>query len=286
MMRAASNSMLMPTAAPPGPAYWGLTFTAEEAGSTIAMNTSGPAVSLETSTDGETWTPFIIGTTTITLAKVGDRVFFRAGDGGTGGDGINIKFGQSAYIGHSFIMTGRIAASGDISSILDRSGTVLSFAAQGALPARTYAFFRLFRSCTSLTRAPELPATVLAQYCYGEMFRNCSSLTTPPDLPATTLETHCYRYMFAGNPSLTRAPELPATTLVTQAYYYMFWRCTALADITVALQTWGTASKALSNWVNGVAASGTFRCPAALGTDETIARGTDRCPAGWTVINI
>ena len=34
-----------------------------------------------------------------------------------------------------------------------------------------------------------------------------------------------------------------------------------------------------------VAASDTFRCPTALGTNETIQRGTNACPSGWTVIN-
>ena len=35
----------------------------------------------------------------------------------------------------------------------------------------------MFYNCTSLTTAPELPATTLAEYCYKYMFQNCSSLT-------------------------------------------------------------------------------------------------------------
>jgi hypothetical protein len=47
----------------------------------------------------------------------------------------------------------------------------------------------MFNGCTSLTSAPELPATTLANYCYNNMFKNCTKLnyikamftTTPSD---------------------------------------------------------------------------------------------------------
>ena len=71
-----------------------LTFTAEEAGSTVTMakSSSAPDVYLETSPTGEegTWSDFTVCTfnedtyeanndgTTITLANVGDKVYFRA----------------------------------------------------------------------------------------------------------------------------------------------------------------------------------------------------------------
>ena len=35
----------------------------------------------------------------------------------------------------------------------------------------------MFYNCTSLTTAPELPATTLAKGCYYEMFYNCTSLS-------------------------------------------------------------------------------------------------------------
>ena len=35
----------------------------------------------------------------------------------------------------------------------------------------------MFIGCTSLTSAPELPATTLANYCYASMFYNCSNLS-------------------------------------------------------------------------------------------------------------
>jgi hypothetical protein len=35
----------------------------------------------------------------------------------------------------------------------------------------------MFDGCTSLTQAPELPATILASSCYREMFRKCNNLS-------------------------------------------------------------------------------------------------------------
>jgi hypothetical protein len=56
----------------------------------------------------------------------------------------------------------------------------------------------MFKGCTNLKTAPELPATTLAESCYSNMFYNCTALTTAPELPATTLADHCYIDMFYG----------------------------------------------------------------------------------------
>lgn len=87
----------------------------------------------------------------------------------------------------------------------------------------------MFYGCTSLTQAPELPATMLTELCYCGMFYHCTSLTAAPDLPATTLTKSCYQRMFQGCISLTQAPEeLPATTLAENCYYSMFDGCRSL----------------------------------------------------------
>jgi hypothetical protein len=39
----------------------------------------------------------------------------------------------------------------------------------------------MFNGCSSLTQAPELPATTLANYCYNYMFGNCKSPFTFTD---------------------------------------------------------------------------------------------------------
>ena len=99
------------------------------------------------------------------------------------------------------------------------------------LPATTLAngcYSNMFNACTSLTVAPELPATTLANSCYYYMFTTCTSLSIAPELPATTLAEQCYDNMFRGCTNLTVAPELPATTLGYQCYRSMFYDCTSL----------------------------------------------------------
>ena len=87
----------------------------------------------------------------------------------------------------------------------------------------------MFAGCTSLTTAPEIPATTLASYCCNYMFSGCSALTTAPNLSATTLSPYCYRYMFYNCRSLTTVQQrLPATTLVNSCYQGMFYGCSAL----------------------------------------------------------
>lgn len=60
-----------------------LTFTATQANSTVKLNKVGSprAISLETSTDGRTWTDYSWTDKTgdtLTLANVGDKVYMRA----------------------------------------------------------------------------------------------------------------------------------------------------------------------------------------------------------------
>ena len=146
----------------------------------------------------------------------------------------------------TFKMTGSIAASGDIASLiyyrytpysllgcfaklfenctsLTQAPTLNNF---DSIPAYFYA--SMFKGCTSLTQAPALPATSLAASCYESMFQGCTSLTQAPALPATTLAERCYSYMFSGCTSLVTAPALPATTLTNSCYNSMFYECTSL----------------------------------------------------------
>ena len=95
-----------------------LCFTAEQANSTVAMNKHGsaPTVSLEYSTDGNTWSPFVVGTTTVTLDNIGDKMYVRATSAG------NTGMGSSPFDYNKFVMTGKIAASGNVNTLLDQNG--------------------------------------------------------------------------------------------------------------------------------------------------------------------
>jgi hypothetical protein len=144
----------------------------------------------------------------------------------------------------------------------------------------------MFSGCSNLTTAPELSATALADSCYSSMFSGCSNLTTAPDLPATTLAEYCYSYMFKGCTSLTTAPELPATALVDRCYDCMFQNCSKLNYIKM-LATNISASNCLSNWVYGVASTGTFVKNPNMTSLPTATASNDYAgiPSGWTVIN-
>ena len=226
-------------------------FTAEQANSTVRLDKNGSpdAISLETSTDGSTWTDYSWTSNTgdtLTLANVGDKVYMRAKTE-------NTTIGSSTSNYYNFVMTGKIAASGSIQTLLKADGS--------RTDAPAYCYVSMFKNCTSLTTAPALPATTLASWCYGFMFQYCTSLTAAPILPATIIDEHyCYINMFYGS--------------------------TSLSSVEVKFSNWQKSLGVTSNWLKDVAASGTFKCPTALGTNETIDRGVGYCPAGWTVVNI
>ena len=137
---------------------------------------------LEYSTDTKTWNVWD-GTTT--LSADSGKLYLR----GTGNTAIT---GNSED--YRWVFTGsNIACVGNIENLLDYA-TV----ADGKHPTMERSCYRhMFRNCTSLTTAPELPATTLAYNCYYAMFHSCTSLTTAPELPATTLAEICYYDMFA-----------------------------------------------------------------------------------------
>lgn len=178
--------------------YPGVCFTAEEPNSTINLlkpyTTYTP--SYQISYDGESWKDYRIGIA-ISLANVNDKVYFKA------------KTTNETCNGCYFTMTGKIASSGNIQYLLDSTGERMD------VPA--YCYSNMFHDCSSLTQAPELPATTLAEGCYENMFSSCTSLTQAPELPAMTLAVDCYYFMFRGCTSLTQL-ELPATTLANGCY--------------------------------------------------------------------
>lgn len=149
------------------------------------------------------------------------------------------------------------------------------------LPAKVltdYCYNWMFYNCASLENAPELPAVVLASNCYNQMFGSCIALETAPELPAEHLINYCYSNMFAGCTSLTQSPILPAKEITNNgAYYYMFSNCTNL-EVVTCLAT-SVHPNGITNWLNGVAAEGTFY------KDENMTGWTvgTNVPTGWTV---
>ena len=183
-----------------------LTFTANNGSATVKITKTGSPTALtglQYSTNGLDWYTYTPGSTSaIGLANADDKVYFRA-------TSTNSTFCASTSAYYKFEMTGSIAASGNVMSLLDKT------CVQTSLPQGAFAM--LFNGCSTLTSAPKLPSTTLATDCYRGMFLGCSALTKTPALPATTLANFCYSAMFQDCTSLTTAPTLPATTMAASA---------------------------------------------------------------------
>ena len=249
-----------------------LCFTAQEPGSTIKLTKNGdaPAVNLQTSTDGNSWTPYTVEDT-ITLTNVGDKVYFKA-------VGSNGSLASSPNDYNKFTTeVGKFEASGNVNSLLEEDEET---ARTMSLENRQFCYAYLF-SGTILTKAPELPAITLAYGCYAMMFQWCPVLTQAPTLPATTLTDFCYYYMFENCTSLTQAPELPAGDLVNSCYAYMFQGCTSLNYVSVGFDNW--EQYATDNWLPET--SGRFVCHQTL-IDNTTDRSTSTVPSSWQMVSI
>lgn len=108
--------------------------------------------------------------------------------------------------------------------------TLIDYTAYKTVATGNCRFISLFKGCSVLTSAPELPAKALKDECYNSMFEGCTSLTKAPDLPATELKTRCYEAMFKGCTKLTEAPKLSAKDLAGFCYQSMFDGCTSLVE--------------------------------------------------------
>ena len=198
-----------------------LTFKATQDGSTVKLTKKGsPDGAFQTSRDGgNTWTDYTLNTA-IAL-NIGEKVSFRTKFDRPSGYNYHYQDYDEYFY---FEMTGKIEAWHNVMSMYRKN----DFATYNTV--LRYAFTSLFQDCTSLTKAPVLPATTLANNCYDGMFYRCTSLTEAPVLPATKLSYSCYDGMFSGCASLTRAPELPATTIERYCYRSMFYNCKSLAE--------------------------------------------------------
>ena len=165
--------------------------------------------------------------------------------------------GLNAYSTITFTNDVNVTCTGDIRTLLDWRN-------YSTVDTQKAKFCYLFRGCTSLTSAPELPATKLAYECYFGMFYGCASLTAAPELKATTLADNCYSSMFQGCTSLTAAPELKATTLADYCYSIMFYGCTKLSTVTMLAPSdqISKASNCCYKWLYNA------------GTDETVTSRT------------
>lgn len=229
---------------PTPPHVWtGLTFTAVEPNSTVKFNVYGiyggeqDEWTAEYSTDGINWTDAV--QVTVTLSNVGDKVYYRG-----------IQSAEpvlTAMEAPRFIMTGKIAASGSVMSLINNTPEDNTI---------TYpnAFRELFHDCLSLVAAPEFPATTLTRNAYAQAFYGCENLVEGPEIMATEMSNYCFSYMFRN--------------------------CYNLSSVKIHITDWNTSNA--SSWLHNVADNGTLYCP----SNCTIPNDSEEgIPTGWTRVN-
>ncbi|MEE1259514.1 MAG: leucine-rich repeat protein [Paludibacteraceae bacterium] len=190
-----------------------LCFTAEAPESEIWYYNTNNNPDVQYSIDGgKTWKTLEEGVK-VTLENKDDKVYFK----GNNPEGFSHGMVERTV----FKMSGQIAASGSVMSLIDEKGKTK------VIP-NDFCFSLLFAGCTSLTQAPELPATTLTKTCYEFMFEDCINLTEAPELPATKIFDKSYVGMFMGCRNLKKAPTLPATEMKYRCYDSMFRLCTSL----------------------------------------------------------
>lgn len=249
-----------------------------------------PILTIETSTDKETWTS--AGTTststpiTFTI-PANSKLYIRCNTTAWGGTYYSSSSGNYETDGNYF--NGCPKVGGNILSLMYGS----SFTGNENLLRDNYSFPLLFNRDTTLVDASELILpTDVSKDCYLGMFNRCTSLVNAPALPATNFNvvhnpyasaTQCYYGMFYGCTSLTTAPELPCSDILINGatYAMMFRNCSSLNYIK-CLATSNQQTSSTNMWVSGVAATGTF--VKSSGTSWNT--GDSGIPSGWTVVEV
>ena len=262
-----------------------LYMTASEGDVTVSWTPTEGYGNIYYSTDRLTWTAF--GSVTIPAnSKIyiaGNVTYWNSTPFVMSGDGKIRVWGTPYSIfgfdnAHTSVVTdNQILASlfENCTNLVDASSLWL-----GATELALNAYYRMFKGCVNLKKAPTLPATTFnGEAVYFEMFSGCTSLTNAPVLPALTLTDRCYTRMFQ-NTGITSA-TISALNLPTDEYASpmggMFDGCSALNEIRVCATEYREI--VFKNWVSGVASTGIFYNVG----KAAFTTGVSGIPTGWTV---
>lgn len=249
---------------------------------TLTANNSFTKYSLQSSTDGITWSNYTVNTP-ITLSGSSQIIYFR-------GDRTSLHSNPASYYLKLTIDShGVCELSGNVASLLSSSPAVYSNI--DLQNYGSYAFINLFKDCTKLYSISHLILpSKLATGCFYGMFEGCTSMYTGYNsklLPSTQLKSYCYYGMFKGCTSMYYAPCLPATSIAPNCYNSMFYGCTSLQYIQCDLNTVSSVQNftytpvSLSNWLYNVDSTGEFICKHPIIYTKDSISGI---PSGWTVL--
>lgn len=225
----------------------------------VKNNSNAPTLSIETSTDGTNWST--LGETSTTslnfLLNKGERRYIRCK---TNAWGNYVSYTDVCNTIHS---DEPYTVGGNIMSLLygsDFTGEETAFPV-----SREYVFYGLFAPLQGSYQTPNNQLTDASQLL----------------LPVKNVTRYSYARMFYSNPILTSSPVIMAETIGERGCMTMFYNCSSLNQVT-CMATDVTANYATLNWVNGVAASGTFYKNPNMSDWPT---GTSGIPDGWTVVD-
>ena len=219
-----------------GPDYFCL--TSQQNGSYVYGN-GRSGVSLECSTDKVNWTTW--DWEVYTYLNAGDKLYLR-GDNPNG-----LTTGMVSDI-WSFTMSGSFAASGDLTTLIDKDGGVTT------LP--DYCFRGLFSEETALSAAPHLNSvTSVGQWSLAGMFEGCTYLSNA---------------IYLKN----------ITSVGSYGCASMYYGCTLLTAIYApSVSSWNTTN--FQGWVTNIGGTGVMWKPA----EVSIPSGANGMPSGWTTQN-
>ncbi len=213
--------------------------------------------------------------TSITSSSTGETILVSAGNSVRfKGNNTSYATSRDNYAGFEG-GTATFNIEGNIHSLLYGD----DFANNNSLTNSTYQFCSLFKKSNVISAENLiLPSMVLTKYCYRAMFSYCTSLSVAPVLPASTLAQGCYWYMFEKC-AISTAPDLNAETLSNECYGHMFENCSNLNYIKCLAKNGFNNTNVLANWVTGVCATGTFI------KKENISwtTGASGIPTNWTI---
>ena len=230
------------------------TIEATQASTKVKFNYSGANDGFQYSRDGYEWVNYKTSDGFITLANVGDYLYFRGKRSSYQNTGstplITVEENKPCFVYGNLMFLSCDAKFKPRNSVGD-------FAFQGAFKNCTWlristdegkklklsattlsngCYADMFSGCTGLTSLEGIilpsESTALSPRCFDSMFYGCTGISAIPEgfLPWTQLAFACYRKMFEACTNLVTVPSglLPALNLEKACYIRMFWRCSKL----------------------------------------------------------
>ena len=212
---------------------------------------------------------------TITLQN-GESVFFKAASN-------RPAFSQQSYV--SFSMT-----SASSTASVEAFGNLSAMSRGNDNEEWDYEFYKLFESCTLLTRAPYIPKPPSnCEHTFHDIFHNCTSLKrVQPTLPMPDYPDHgCYQSAFKGCTSLEVAPYLPSDDGYNGCYSEMFYGCRLLKEVKARIRVNNAHDDYTRNWLKDAGIDATDKKLIYLSkesADSQFLIGDDSfVPSGWEI---